>query len=84
MNFIDKKASVKRAMSLLAKNGIQVDDAEASVILEFLYIIAKNYNKHRANQNAPDLKENSNLRKQLQSNFQFPFWTTLNKSLRIL
>jgi predicted amino acid-binding ACT domain protein len=63
MNFIDKKTSVKQAMSILAKNGIQVNDTEASVILEFLYIIAKNYNKHKANQNAPNLKENSNLEK---------------------
>jgi hypothetical protein len=63
MNFIDNKTSVKQAMSILAKNGIQVDDTEASVILEFLHIIAKNYNKHKANQNAPYLKENSNLEK---------------------
>jgi len=63
MNFIDKKTSVKRAMSILAKNGIQVDDTEASVILEFLFIIAKNYTKQRANQNARNLKENSNLEK---------------------
>jgi hypothetical protein len=63
MNFIDKKISVKQAMAISAKNGIQVDDIEASVILDFLYVIAKNYNKHGANQNAPNLKENSNLEK---------------------
>jgi hypothetical protein len=58
MSFTDKKISVKRAMSILAKNGIQVDDTEASVTLDFLYIIAKNHNKHQVNQNAPNLKEN--------------------------
>ena len=69
MAYEDIKEGIKvilqsaEAMSILAKNGIQVDNTEASVILEFLYIIAKNYNKHRANQNAPNLKENSNLEK---------------------
>ena len=63
MNFIDKKISVKRAMAILAKNGIQVDDTEASVVLDFLNIIAKNHNKQEANQNASHLKENSNLKK---------------------
>lgn len=45
MNFINKKVSTKRAIAILAKNGIQVDDNEASVILDFLYLVAKNHNK---------------------------------------
>ncbi|SHN32932.1 hypothetical protein SAMN05216524_11025 [Mucilaginibacter sp. OK098] len=50
-------------MAILAKNGIQVDDTEASVILDFLYIIAKNHSKQEAKQNASYLKENSNHEK---------------------
>jgi len=45
MNFIDKTVSAKRAISILAKNGVQVDDGEATIILDFLYLMAKNYNK---------------------------------------
>lgn len=51
MNFIDKKVSVKRAVAILAKKGIKVDDGEANVILDFLYLITKNYNKSDENQN---------------------------------
>jgi len=43
MNYIDKKVSVKRAIAILSKNGIQVDDKEASTIIDFLYLMAKNY-----------------------------------------
>lgn len=42
MNFIDKKVSVGGAIAILAKNGIEVDDEEAAVILDFLYLMAKN------------------------------------------
>lgn len=35
MNFIERKISVKRAISILAKNGIVVDEREADVILDF-------------------------------------------------
>ncbi len=45
MNFIDKKISVQRAISILEKNEIIVDEQEANIILDFLYLIAKNYNK---------------------------------------
>lgn len=47
MNFTDKKVSVKRAMMILAKNNIEVDEEEATVILDFLYLMAKNHKKHR-------------------------------------
>lgn len=49
-NFIDRKISVKRAITILAKNGIEVDDNEVEVILSFLYLVAKTYNKHNSNQ----------------------------------
>lgn len=45
MIFLDKKVSIKRAITILAKNGIDVDDDEATVIVDFLYIMAKNYKK---------------------------------------
>lgn len=47
MNFTDKKISVGRAIAILAKNGIEVDDDEARVIMDFLYLIAKNHKKDR-------------------------------------
>lgn len=47
MNFIDKKVSVKRAITILAKNGIDVNDDEITVIIDFLYLMSKNYNKEK-------------------------------------
>ena len=62
MNFVDKKISAKRAVALLAKNGIQVDDNEATVILNFLYLVAKTYQYH-SNLGLKNLKEKSNYQK---------------------
>ncbi len=45
MNFTDKKVSIRRAIAILAKNGIQVEDDEATVIVDFLYLMAKNHKK---------------------------------------
>lgn len=45
MNFIDKKISVQHAISILEKNEIIVDEQEGNIILDFLYLIAKNCNK---------------------------------------
>ncbi|MGJ1266727.1 hypothetical protein ACR78F_10555 [Sphingobacterium spiritivorum] len=45
MNFIDKKITVKQAITILAKHNIDADKNDASVILDFLYLIAKNSNK---------------------------------------
>ncbi|WP_367916263.1 hypothetical protein [Leadbetterella sp. DM7] len=42
-----KKVSVKKSIAILAKNGIQVNDEEAAVILDFLYLMAKNHKKDR-------------------------------------
>ncbi|NML71515.1 PTS sugar transporter subunit IIBC [Chryseobacterium sp. RP-3-3] len=53
MNFNDKKVSVERAIAILAKNGIQVDDAEVAVILDFLYLMSKNYNKPKDKASKP-------------------------------
>ena len=47
MNFTDKKISVGRAITILAKSGIEVDDDEVRVIMDFLYLMAKNHKKGR-------------------------------------
>ncbi|MFA6060479.1 MAG: hypothetical protein WC756_19925 [Taibaiella sp.] len=49
-SFTDKKVSVKLTTTILAKSDIKVDDNEAVVILNFLYLMAKTYNKHNSNQ----------------------------------
>lgn len=61
INFIDRKVSVNRAIAMLAKNGIKVDDGEAAVILDFLYLISKNRNKPEEAKNAGALKRNRTL-----------------------
>lgn len=45
MNFIDKKISVQRSISILERKQIIVNEEEAKIILDFLYLISKNYNK---------------------------------------
>ena len=45
MNFTDKKVSIRRAIAILAKNRIEVNDEEATIIVGFLYLIAKNHQK---------------------------------------
>lgn len=60
MNFSDKKVSVKTSIAILAKNGIQVDEEEAAIILDFLYLIAKNHKRSIKDQNP---KEKSNYEK---------------------
>lgn len=47
MNFIDKNVSVEKAIAILSKRGIQVDENEAKIILELLYLVSKNYDKPR-------------------------------------
>lgn len=47
MNFIEKNISVEKAVIILSKNGIQVNEKEAKIILELLYLVSKNYDKPR-------------------------------------
>nr|WP_199159127.1 hypothetical protein [Pedobacter sp. ASV2] len=47
MKFQEKKMSIKRATSILAKNNIIVDEYEANAILNFLYLIARNCKKYK-------------------------------------
>lgn len=42
-SFTDRKVSTKQAINILAKNGIEIDEDEAEIILEFFYLIAKLY-----------------------------------------
>lgn len=65
MNFIDKKVSAKQVIAILAKNGIPVDDKEANVILDFLYLIGKNYRKPEEAQNAKTLTRDRTFGKTL-------------------
>ncbi|HEU4607850.1 MAG TPA: hypothetical protein VFS31_07050, partial [Chitinophagaceae bacterium] len=43
--FTNRNASIGRAITLLERNNIHVNDDEAAAILDFFYVIAKNYNK---------------------------------------
>jgi len=45
---------------LLARNGIEVNDEEAAVILNFLYLMAKIHNKKMALKDTEIPKEKSN------------------------
>jgi hypothetical protein len=47
MNFIDKNVTVEKAVIILSKSGIQVNEKEAKIILELLYLVSKNYDKPR-------------------------------------
>lgn len=64
MNFIDKKITVTQAITILAKNNIDVDENDASVILDFLYLIAKNSNKIEE-KNGKSLRTNRTSKKTL-------------------
>lgn len=60
MNYIDDRVSVKQAIKILARNGILVNENEANTILDFLYLMAKTYNKNNIELNFDILKEKSN------------------------
>ena len=60
MDFIDRKVSSKKAIGLLVRNGIEVNDEEAAVILNFLYLMAKIHNRKIALKDAEIPKEKSN------------------------
>lgn len=58
MNFTDKKVSIKQAMEILAHHGIHLDEDEADVILDFLYLMSKNYKETKDDENAGALTGN--------------------------
>jgi hypothetical protein len=57
-NFTVRNISLKRAVEILAKNNIEVNDSETAIILDFLYHIAHNYNKHEAHKKTVTLTRN--------------------------
>jgi hypothetical protein len=57
-NFTVRNISLKRAVEILAKNNIEVNDCETAIILDFLYHIAQNYNKHEAHKKIVTLTRN--------------------------
>ncbi|RZJ71552.1 MAG: PTS sugar transporter subunit IIBC [Flavobacterium sp.] len=71
MNFIDRRISVNRAIAMLAKNGMEVNDGEAAIILDFLYLISINRKKPEEAKNTGTLKRNRTLQKSCK--------TTINK-----
>jgi hypothetical protein len=60
MNFRERKISTSQAISILSKHGIKLDYHEAVIILDFLYLMAKNYDKNEKVENSPYPKEKSN------------------------
>lgn len=42
-NFANRIILIKRAIAIMLKNKIQIDESEATVIVDFLYIMAKTY-----------------------------------------
>jgi hypothetical protein len=57
-NFTVRNISLKRPVEILAKNNIEVNDCETAIILDLLYHIAQNYNKHEAHKMIVTLKRN--------------------------
>jgi hypothetical protein len=55
MNFIDKKVSVQQTIETLTYQGIHVDDKEAAVILDFLYLMSKNHKEIEEEENTGPL-----------------------------
>lgn len=44
-HFSDRNVSIERAITLLGRNNIHVNDDDVAIILDFFYVIAKNYIK---------------------------------------
>ncbi len=63
MNFIDKKVSITGVIAILAKEGIQVDDDEAAIILDFLYLMSKNLEKNEEDKNVKSPRRIRTLKK---------------------
>jgi len=61
-NFLDRKVNSYRAISILAKHGIQIDEKEAAMILNLMYIVATSYSDLSKSPKPYILKEKSNAR----------------------
>lgn len=60
MIILDRKITVEEAILLLAESDIMVSTPEAQLILDFLYLMAKNSILPTDIENSMNLKENSN------------------------
>ena len=63
MSFGERKISINRTISILAKNKVEVNEDEATIILDFLYHIAVTFHKHESAKICSNLKETSKRRK---------------------
>ncbi len=44
---MDKKVSIKRAIAIMAKNDIQINEDKAAIITDFLYTVARTYSNDK-------------------------------------
>ncbi len=58
MNFIYKKVSTKQTIDILAQHDIHVNDDEAAVVLDFLYLMSKNYREPQEDEKVRTLTVN--------------------------
>lgn len=58
MNFIYKKVSTKQTIDILAQHDIHVNDDEAAVVLDFLYLMSKNYRETQEDEKVRTLTVN--------------------------
>jgi len=61
-NFLDRKVNSSRAISILAKHGIQIDEKEAAMILNLMYIVATTYSGLSRSPKLYIIKEKSNAK----------------------
>jgi hypothetical protein len=59
----EKKIAIYKAITILAKDNIQVDEDEAAIILNFLYHIAKMYSKAKTIKTAGTIRKHRTAKK---------------------
>ncbi len=62
-HFKDRRVSVKKVVATLAQNNINVDEDDAAIILDFLYLIAKFARQSDAKQSEMSLRGNRTAKK---------------------
>ncbi|TSJ44439.1 hypothetical protein FO440_09745 [Mucilaginibacter corticis] len=62
-HYREKRVSLKQAVSVLARNNVEVTEDEASVILDFLYQIATAYYNLKSVETIKTLNATSNRKK---------------------
>ena len=67
-SFKERNVSIKKAICILAQNSINIDDEQATVILNFLYVIAKSTQLQNVAPALNDLNGKSNSEKALMLN----------------